>query len=430
MTMSTALRRLVLSAALAMALSLAAAADAPPARRPEKVPPEPPPAESPTGPSARAGQTGQTAQPKTALQQLVQQLLTPAALSEARKAAERPGATREDRELLAALYLLAGQPDDARRVAVELFGAGGAPGGSGSAAALAAAFSRLDAEVRRQPARRKGERHTREEAEARLRLALVALALDPPRVREAYEAIVPLGPTEPAEASGPGPVPATSAGRDDVQTRTEMTRLALLGLASWSSGGEEEKKEALRHFEDLARRAAAGTRLALRATTLVDSIQGYGVYTERRRNACRPGEKLMAYCEVLNFDCRQLETGGWLTALDVDLSVEEEVGQPDKPAEEPKGGSAPPPAKASSSSAAAPAAAPAPTAGRRPAWRRTDQVRYRTRSEIRDLHLRIDLDDVPARLVPGHTYWLRIAVRDAATGKSETSRELKLEAVR
>ena len=147
------------------------------------------------------------------------------------------------------------------------------------------------------------------------------------------------------------------------------------------------------------RKAGTGNDLAIRALNLVTSVQAYGVYKVRPGNAFRAGEELAVYCEVLNFDCRQHENGGYLTALDVDVCIEE----------------------------------PAPAGGGETgiAWQRReiDKVRHYTVSEIRDLHLVVRFP-VPAKLDPRQTYWLRLVIRDPISGKSATSSLLKLEIIK
>ena len=351
---------LLLLVAVPLLLAGPAGADAPPPKPPEKLP----------GPEAAPG----ASQDKPKLQDIARWNFS-AALLEARKAAAAHSATRADKERLAALCLLVGQAEEARRLLAELFPARDA---AEAPAALAAAVARLDQAVSKQPARKRGERYKPEEVSARIRLALAALAADRPA--DAYEALEPVG---------------------ACQGKEETLRLALLGLAS---AGVGETARAARLFEDLARRVSAGAELGVRALALVDSVRSYGVYTERAAKTCRVGETLVAYCEVLNFACRPADDGNsWVTALDLDLAIE------DDPAEN-----------------AGPEAA-----AREPAWQSKgfDQIRHRTRSEIRDLHLVIRVP-VPRNLEAGKVYWLKVTVRDAAAGKSATSGRVRLEVAR
>jgi hypothetical protein len=311
-----------------------------------------------------------------------------AAVEDARKLAAREGAGPEQKERLAALLILSGRDAEARALLAELFAG---KESADPAAALAAAARELAAKVRAQPARKPGEAYRPEEVAARLRLATVALACGSltasakddkewkRRAAEAHEALAPTGP-------GEGP--------------QETVRLGLLGLAASAAG---ERAAALRAFEELARRAAGETQLDLRALTLVDDVRSFGVYTERAAKPCRVGDALVAYCEVLNFACRQVESGGYLTALDVDLTFLEQKGE--APADRDK----PPETRAVLH------------------CKGYAQVRYRTRSEIRDLHLVIRFR-VPPECVPDKDklYSFRITVRDMATGKEAVSAPLDL----
>jgi len=274
-----------------------------------------------------------------------------AEVAAAEKACARPGASREDRERLAALYILAGQAEKGRKALGELFSP------RSSEAALAAAAEFLKAEVGKLPRRGAGVRPTRQEVLARLRLASAALALDSPT--EVVKALEPLG-----TLSGPGR-------RAD---KYEIQRLALLGTGYWRTG---DKARAGACLEDLLRRATAGRRLGLRALTLVDQVRSYGVYTERAVKTVAPGESVLAYCEVLNFQCLKQPSGEHRSDLDVDLKFLEEVTD---------------------------------RRGERkyvvvrniPEFSR---VRHRTRSPLRDLHLVIRFN-VPRELAPGRSYVL------------------------
>ncbi len=290
-----------------------------------------------------------------------QKLDLAAEIAKSEKACKRPGASRADRERLAALYILAGRSADGRRKLTELFSPANAQAG------LKAAAEFLKAEVRKHSGRGKDVRPGREEILARLRLAAVALALDSPT--EVERALEPLG-------------PLTLPGRP--VDKYEVRRLALLGAASWSTG---EKIVAGKCLEDLLRKATSSRRLRLRAATLVDRVRSYGVYNERKKKTVAPGESVLIYCEVLNFACNKLDSGGWLTALDVDLKFEtDDIDR--RSIKEIK---------------------------------EYSQVRHRTRSNLRDLHLVIRVT-VPRGLVPGESYVLQLTVRDqgAASIKDPT----------
>jgi hypothetical protein len=345
----------------------------------------PPPAPPTRGPAAAPG--AEAPRPGPSLRELLGLDLA-AALEEARKLAGRAGAGREPKERLAALCILSGRSGEARALLGQLF-AGGQ--GADPAAALAAAAGALAEQVRQQPGRKPGESYKPEEAAARVRLAALELASaglaagekdDREWRRRAAEAREALSPLPPGEGF------------------PETLRLGLLGLAASGSG---ERSEALRAFDQLYRRAAGETQLELRALALVDDVRSYGVYTERAAKPCRVGDPLVAYGEVLNFVPRQVELGGWLTALDVDLTFLEQKG------EAPAGADRPPETRAVLH------------------CKGYAQVRHRTRSEIRDLHLVIRFR-VPPECVPGkdRLYALKVTVRDMATGKEAVSAPLDL----
>jgi len=246
--------------------------------------------------------------------------------------------------------------------------------------ALTEAARLLREEIERLPKRARGVPAPEEETVARVRLAMTALALDAPG--EAALALEALG----------GPV------RDE---RLELRRLALSGLAAWSGAGDKAGAERL--FEELLNRAAAGRRLELRSPALVDRVTCYGRYDERAAKAVRPGETVMAYCEVLNFRDLPTPSGEHLAALDIALAFEEELVKADR-------------------------------RGAREVERRTvkelpdfDRVRHRTRSPLRDLHLVVRFR-VPAELVPGRDYALRITVRDRGFGPAAPETPAKPEA--
>ncbi|HOX06324.1 MAG TPA: hypothetical protein PK280_07980 [Planctomycetota bacterium] len=310
-----------------------------------------------------------------------------AALAEARKAAAPASASPEKKELLAGLLLLSGRADEARAVLLALQPPRDRPD---SAAAMGLAVAALTEQVRAQRERRRGEKFTEEEAAQRLRLGLLCVASR--NERAAHEVVAALGPLQ-------GPA--------------ENLRLALLGL---SAAAADAREEGVRAAEELARRLSGENRLDLRALTLVDSVQAYGVYTERAAGTCRVGEDLRAYCEVLNFACRQLDpappAGGaapelpgtsHLTALDVDLTFLEDV-------------------------AAAAAERDRPEQSRVVLHSRGyAQVRHRTRSEIHDLHLVIRFQ-VPRQFAAadGRRCWVKVTVRDMATGQEAVSAPLEL----
>jgi hypothetical protein len=324
-----------------------------------------------------------------------------AALAEARKAAAAASATPEKQELLAGLLLLTNRSEEARLVLARLYPA---KDRSDPETALAVAIRGLADQVRKQPDRKKGEKYSEEEVTQRLRLALAILASGRQAERQgvkewevsAEAARDALAPLQKLEGTG------------------ERLRLALLGLAASAPG--RQRSEALRDFEELYLLVAGETQLGLRALTLVDSVKAFGVYTERAVRTCRTGEELKAYCEVLNFACRQIDpapaAGGerpevpgasFLTALDVDLTFLEDEG-------------------------AAAAGRDKPEASRVVLHSRGyAQVRHRTRSDIRDLHLVIHFR-LPQQFAyaEGKHYWLKVTVRDMATGKEAVSAPLEL----
>lgn len=229
--------------------------------------------------------------------------------------------------------------------------------------------------------RREGGNCPPDEVRARLRLAALLLLLD--RVEEAHLALEPLGTCE---------------------GKAELYRLALAGLAAWSSG--LDKSEAAAAFQSLARRAAGGAKLALRGLALADEVRTYGVYTERAARTCAPGEKVFAYCEALNFAVRRTDAGTYLVALDLDLVVEAD--------EVPAAG----------------AAGDAPAAQRRVVWRTSgfQQFRHSPRSEPHDLFMTIWFR-VPQDLAPGR-YWLKLSAKDVATGQTAESDSIPLDVAR
>ncbi len=392
----------LLFALAALLPAASAAADAPPPKPPRRA-----------EPAVEAG--GAAGKPEAAragapsLKEL-RAIDLSAALAEARRAAAAPGAAAADKQLLAALLVLSGKGDEARAALAGVgVGDGAIRAGTDPAAAptsppealdvseaearrrLAAAADALAAEVSRQPARKEGEERPAAEVAARLRLGFVALAAG--RAKAAHEAVAALGPCK-----GPD----------------EKLRLGLLGL---SAGAIGQREEAARALDRLGRLTTGENHLGVRSLALVDDVRSYGVYTERAAKTCRAGENLMAYCEVLNFECRRAEGGGhpeasgdaaapeagFLSALDVDLTFLEQTGQ-----------------------AAADRDRPAPTKVVLHS-RGYAEVRHRTKSPIKDLHLVIRLR-VPPQCVPaeGKSYWLKVTLRDMATGEEAVSTTIPL----
>ncbi len=164
----------------------------------------------------------------------------------------------------------------------------------------------------------------------------------------------------------------------------ELQRLALCGLAAWSAG---MKDSAERDLESLLKKSTAGRRLALRSATLVDRVVCYGIYDERASRTVRVGESVIAYVEVLNFQCNKMDSGQHLTALNVSLVFEEETDKQDR-----RGNSV----KVRQVKRELPV---------------FSRVRHRTRSPLRDLHLVIRFN-VPPELAAGKPNFVRIIVHD------------------
>jgi len=269
--------------------------------------------------------------------------------AEIRKCEKLSSSDKTDRERLAALCLLDGQIARGWKIIRDL---ARLEKPSTAEESLGSAIRKLRAKLAGMPRRTANTPPKREEVVARLRLAMTALAMNSPA--EALAALEPLRARDRAD-------------------RLELQRLALSGLAAWSAG---VKDKAEHNLESLLKKVVAGRRLALRSAALVDRVTCYGVYDERSRRTVRPGESVMAYVEVLNFQCNGMDTGGHLTALEVSLVFEEESEKKDR-----RGN---------------------PVKVRRvvrelPGFSR---VRHRTRSPLRDLHLVIRFK-VPPELQAG-----------------------------
>jgi hypothetical protein len=279
---------------------------------------------------------------------------------EIRRAEKYGGTSEADRERLAALYILNGRISEAYKILRKIIKAAHPDDGQ---EALGLAVKYLREKIKKLPARGKGKAPSREETVARLRLAMTALALDSPP--EALAALEPL----------------KERHRTD---KFELRRLAIAALASWSAG---VKDDADRDFLELIRKATAGRHLALRSPALVDRVICYGKYDERAAKTVRVGENVTAYVEVLNFHCTRMDTGEHLTALDISLSFEEEVEVKDRRGK--------------------------PTKVRkvRKDLPRLYEIRHRTRSPLKDLHLVIRFK-VPSELRAGGKSYIKITVRD------------------
>ena len=231
------------------------------------------------------------------------------------------------------------------------------------------------------------ERPGREEAQARLRLAMVALALDDPA--EASRVLERLAAPEPEGGGGGG----GGGGKFELQ------RLALGGLAAWSLGSDEDKNRAAENFDGLHKLSTDDTVLALRSLVLVRSVVSYGRYQRRATNICRPGQSAMAYCEVLNFDCRRLSDESYRSSLEVDLALEKrtrDIDRRGRPREDYR------------------------TVQKFPDFAK---VQHATHSPLGDLHLVINFP-VPRDLPADGEYYLAVTVRDPDSG--ETSEPIRV----
>jgi hypothetical protein len=147
-----------------------------------------------------------------------------------------------------------------------------------------------------------------------------------------------------------------------------------------------ESVRAAGELEALARRLREGVGLDVRDFRFVTRVAAFGVYEEDDRQVFRPGDRLMAYAEVIGFTCRptpevERAEAGWRASLEVEFTLENRLtGEPVA------------------------------------AWG-SESVGHATHSEIRDLHV-TRVIALPDDLAAGE-YELKVEVLDAlAAGTS------------
>ncbi len=141
-----------------------------------------------------------------------------------------------------------------------------------------------------------------------------------------------------------------------------------------------ESQRAATEFEGLARRLRDDAGLDVQSLRFVTEVTGFGVYQEDGRQVLHPGDRLMAYAEVLGFACEpapgvEEARTTWRVSLEVEFTLENLL-----------------------------------TGEKVTAWG-PDTVEHATRSEIHDLHV-TRMIGLPKNLAPGE-YELKLEVRDA-----------------
>lgn len=141
-----------------------------------------------------------------------------------------------------------------------------------------------------------------------------------------------------------------------------------------------ESRRAATEFEGLARRLRHDAGLEVRSLRFVTEVTAFGVYEEDGRQVLHPGDRLMAYAEILGFACEpapgvEEARATWRVSLEVEFTLENLL-----------------------------------TGEKVAAWG-PDTVEHATRSEIHDLHV-TRVIGLPDDLAPGE-YELKLEVRDA-----------------
>ncbi len=141
-----------------------------------------------------------------------------------------------------------------------------------------------------------------------------------------------------------------------------------------------ESTRAATELERLARLLRHDAGLDVRSYRFVTEVTAFGVYEEDGRQVLYPGDRLMAYAEVVGFECEPVPEAEearatWRVSIKVEFTIENLL-----------------------------------TGEKVTAWG-PDAVEHATRSEIHDLHV-TRVIGLPDDLAPGE-YELKLEVRDA-----------------